>query len=122
MQILKTLGQYSGRNHPFYYKRTVNGIYIRGPIDGTSEPKEYVITHEDWISILTYIDSMERKTFRIRDGEQDIESIVRECTDIKTSSMGAYVAAILVHEGSMELYSGGLGPGEGVAIYLKKDV
>lgn len=129
MQILRTLGAYSGECSLFYYKRTPSGVYFEGPLNGNVDPTEFTITNDQWTAILSAVSRADKKTFRIRATkdrnapvQQDLASIIKEQTGHTSPTVAAYVAAVLVNEGSLELYYGVLGPNANSFCCLSRDI
>jgi len=96
-------------------------------------PKQITLSNAEWNAILTAIQNAQNATFRITNtgaaGDQPTQSLNPLFSSTVTptgwtwnDSWVAYVAAILEHEGSLDLYHGALGQGQSAVIDLSRDI
>lgn len=131
MKVLQTLGRHSQAEEGiFAYRRTVKGVEISAMGTANLNPKTVVITHDEWATILKAVsgDNLYRLSESSSGDPPKAELHVTIMKSFKPNgwawetSRAAYVAAILEHEGSVDLYGGGGGPGVGHPIVLAEDV
>jgi hypothetical protein len=135
MRVLQTLGE---REHEgiFQYRRGVDGIEIDASI-GRAESlhgAKVVLLHDEWRLILEAIAGQKGSLFRLTGTRtravprQSLRDTIKGAVPAPaggwawTDSWASYVAAILEHEGSVDLYGGPCGRGRGVPIVLSRDV
>ena len=139
MKVLQTLGRHgaTAQEGVFQYRRGVQGVFIDGAIGlATSlNPSQILITPQEWQEILQRIQNTQFGTFRLSGSNvaitgpnhilyEEISAAVPHPTHgwNWTDSWRAYVAAILEHEGSVDIYAGVLGRDQpGAYIALAKD-
>ncbi|MBP2835687.1 hypothetical protein [Dickeya parazeae] len=117
MKVLQTLGVHgsTGQAGIFQYRRTAQGIEIDSSIGFSSTGGRTIILHQSWINLLI--------TFSQQNSVWDLSSLrtyIQNYLSVDGSTASA-VAAILEHEGSMDLYGGVVGVGQGVSIHLQRD-
>ena len=137
MKILETLGQHRGsQKGVFQYKRTSAELVIDSSI-GTANltPPRVSLTTAEWALILQTIEQAPQSSFRLTGSSpfvappnQALREVIPQAVPAPAGgwtwndSWLAYICAILEHEGSIELYSGALGPGVGTYIPLRRDI
>ena len=135
MKVLQTLGRHGGMQEGvFQYKRTPNGLSISTFTAATQAPIE--ITNEEWQAILEAIDNATGSSFRltvpgVTSTNPPYQSLYTLFSTAVPTPVGgwnwsdsyrSYIAAILEHEGSIDLYAGALGPQNPPAVIcLAKD-
>lgn len=142
MRIMQTLGRHGGAQEGiFQYKRGSSGVTIDPSISrlsGPSGPKPAIhITSAEWNAILSAIEVIPGQTFRITtptagspaQPSQSLHALIPSAVPSPTGgwrwddSYMSYVAAVLEHEGSLDLYHGLLGAGNPPAIIvLRRDI
>jgi len=136
MKILETLGQHRGRQKGvFQYKQAAAGVTIDSSI-GTAAltPADVSLTRNEWTKILQAIEQAPQGSFRLtgtppftEPPNQSLHDVIQRAVPNPDGGWGwneswlAYVCAILEHEGSVELYSGVLGPGSAAYIPLRRN-
>jgi hypothetical protein len=137
MRVLQTLGRHGGTNQEgiFQYRRTARGIFVDGSVGRASSlnPASILLTHEEWRKILESIAEAPQGSFRLSGSDvpappnQVLYDFISSAVPSPiegwkwTDSWRAYVAAILEHEGSVDLYAGPLGRGSAAFICLARD-
>jgi hypothetical protein len=136
MKVLQTLGKSRAQEGIFQYRRDADGVYIDGSVGNAKglDPSEIIIQHSEWRKILRTIQKAEYGTFRLtgtsQSDEPPYQSLYELLSDAVFSpeegctsndSWKSYVCAILGHEGSIDLYGGGLGQGKSAIICLAKN-
>lgn len=107
MKVLQTLGKHGGQQEGvFQYRRDSRGVYIE-PFLETQAPIH--VPNDQWSSILTELEA--NTTFRLTRSDSDGPSslydlIQKNAPSAVSDSHRSYVAAILEHEGSIDLYHG----------------
>jgi hypothetical protein len=136
MKVLQSLGRARGQvEATFRYRRSSQNVTIDASINRNynQTPAQIVLTNAEWNAILTAIESAANETFRITNtgaaGDQPTQSLnllfAAAVTPVGwawNDSWVAYVAAILEHEGSLDLYHGALGPTQSAVIALARDI
>ncbi len=129
MKVMQTLGRHAGHQEGiFQYKRTNKGVFVDLTVGQTQNGKVYRFALSEWSSILKEVAKCSHKTFGLSsDGQskttarrtlyQVVSDAVRAPTDgwNWTDSLRAAVCAVLEHEGTIDLYHGPLGNGNGHA-------
>lgn len=136
MKGMQTLGRYSGSQEGiFQYKRTSEGVLIDASVGRANlDPDKIVITHEEWLKILTAIANTHEGSFRLtgqapfkQPPNQSLYELLQTTVPNPKNnwkwldSWKSYVCSILEHEGTIDLYHGRLGPDHVAMIYLRKD-
>lgn len=134
MKVLETLGRHQPTQQKgiFQYRRTQAGVQIDTTVGQapSAQPLGIVtIPHQEWNQILDAIAVAQNNTFRIQasatgnNPQQDLNTIIQNAapTARGNTSVTSYVAAILEHEGTVELYGGSLGQGMPAPIVLRRD-
>ena len=138
MKVLQTLGRYGGGQEGiFQYRRTKDGVVIDSSVgQATLHPSQIQITTQEWCDIISALNQNQHSTFRLTGKapfntppHQSVWEIVKQalpnpCGGWKWhQSWASYVAAILEHEGTLDLYHGPLGNNNLPAIIcLKRDI
>lgn len=136
MKVLQSLGKAKGQTEAtFRYRRSSTGVMIDASINANynQSPKQITLSNVEWSAILGTIENAKYETFRITNtgaaGDQPTQSLNELFADAVTptdwnwnDSWVAYIAAILEHEGSLDLYHGALGPGQSAVIALSRDI
>lgn len=142
MRIMQTLGRHGGTQEGiFQYKRSSSSVTIDPSISRTStssSPKSKIeITTQEWTSILSEIEGMPLRTFRITahsktstaQPSQSVYTLISKAVPTPSGgwswddSYKSYVVAILEHEGTLDLYHGLLGKHSPPAIIeLRRDI
>ena len=116
MRVCQSLGLRGGLPTPFYYSRDSKGLHVRR-IRGDS-PEIWIISHIDWQALLEVIADVKKnkyQTFSVAQTDhseahpQSLYKLVRAALDRVPKlddSLVAYVCAILVHEGTLQLHHG----------------
>lgn len=113
MRVCQTLGHRSGLPTPFYYCRIQSGIHVRR-VRGENVGG-WNISHQQWEQLLHILANARLKTFSIAQTEHeeahpqslyDIIAIALRDVAGLDDSLTAYVCAILVHEGTLQLHHG----------------
>ncbi|WJY13618.1 hypothetical protein PCO82_06700 [Pectobacteriaceae bacterium CE90] len=117
MKVLQTLGVHgaTGQAGIFQYRRTGNGIEVDLSIGFSNTAGRVVISHQDWERLL-YDFLQQNSVWDL----SSLRSFIQTRLTVDGSTASA-VAAILEHEGSMDLYGGVIGVGQGVSIHLQRD-
>lgn len=135
MKVLETLGRHQSTQQKgiFQYRRTTAGVEIDAAVGLAASLQNQpivTITHAQWMAILTAISNAGYATFRIQASSAsgvpphlNLDSIIQTAVPHLqgNTSLTSYVAAILEHEGTIELYGGPLGAGQGSPIVLRRD-
>lgn len=118
MKVLQTLGVHgaTGQAGIFQYRRGHNGIEIDLTIGFSNAGSKTTVTHTQWESLLQALKQLNTTVWDLSGLRTFIQTTVG--TDGSTASA---IAAILEHEGSMDLYGGVVGAGQGVSIHLQRD-
>ena len=124
MKFVETLGRYHGQKGVFQYKRSSHGITIDSSIGNANlNPADILITNREWNAILLAIEVAHGESFGLTVGggagnpSTCLYDLIEQAVPNPThnwqlnASWKSYVCAILEHEGSLDLYSGGLGQG-----------
>lgn len=136
MKVLQSLGRASGQvEATFRYRRSSQGVTIDASINRNynQTPAQIQFTNAEWNAILTAIENAPNETFRITDtggpGQQPTQRLSQIFAGAVTpngwawnDSWVAYVAAILEHEGSLDLFHGAIGQGQSAVIALSRDI
>lgn len=130
MKFLETLGRYQGQKGVFQYKRGSNGVTIRWDISNnqTIVPQCAIIYASQWHDILCRIEAANGQTFGLTVGggagnpTTSLYELISQVLPTQNTSVYAYVCAILEHEGSIETYTGALGPSYQSRIDLVRDI
>lgn len=136
MKVLQSLGKARGQTEAtFRYRRSSDGVTIDASINANynQTPKQIALSNVEWNTILKAIETAQFETFRITNtgtaGDQPTQSLNLLFSSAVTpkgwtwnDSWVAYVAAILEHEGSLDLYHGALGQGQSAVIALSRDI
>lgn len=136
MKVLQSLGKAKGQTEAtFRYRRSSTGVTIDASINANyNQPlKQITLSNVEWNAILAAIENAANETFRITNtgapGDQPTQSLNQLFAAAVTptgwtwnDSWVAYVAAILEHEGSLDLYHGALGQGQSAVIALSRDI
>ena len=147
MRVLQTLGRHKLTNQEgiFQYRRDHDGVYLDFSVGLTTSLPATAIrfAHAQWTSILTAFANQPNTTFRLTASNagqvppfQSVYDTLKNCGTSPTDAAAggnvawhdsycAAVAAVLEHEGSLDLYAGPLGPHGGqqhsTPIHLAKD-
>lgn len=111
MKVLQTLGD-SGRTGlpgSFYYRRTPDGLDIYNPDASSSSNPNLHVYNDKWNDILSSIKEHTSFTLSSQDSDSGLYGILKECGYSNTTDC-ARIAAILEHEGSIDLNGKGLSP------------
>ncbi len=138
MKVLQTIGRHGGHQEGiFQYKRGASGVTVDASIGQAQlDPNTILITTEEWTAILQAIQNCSQATFRLSGSNQSnppppnqvLYDVVSRAVPNPADnwswndSWRAYVAAILEHEGSIDLYHGVLGQQHGAFIPLARDI
>jgi hypothetical protein len=129
MKVLEGLGRSGNSPVVFQYRRFSGGVEIDMGIGLTQNKGSYTITAAHWQSILDALRNSTSKLFQLTPGTQGpANSSLSEILDqvfgagVLDDSFKACIFSILENEGSVELYHGVAGPGQGVQINVRKDV
>lgn len=137
MKVLQTLGAHGGaQTGIFQYRRTPDGVHIDASVGQANlNPDQITFTSAEWGAMLTAIRNAQNQTFRLTGvppfPQPPNDSLYRLLGAAVPNPAGgwqwndswrSYVCAILEHEGSIDLYHGGLGPNASAIICLAKDV
>ena len=128
MKVLQTLGKHGGAQEGiFQYKRTALGVHIDysvGRID-PQQPQQILITNNDWCLLLEELQNMTKTTFSLSSElYQFISKVKPKLSSLNgiplSDSIKASIAAILEHEGTLDLYGGPRGKTASATITLSK--
>ena len=130
MRFVETLGRYQGQKGVFQYKRTSNGVTIDATIGTNSSlnPTNLHITNQQWAGILLAIENAPGSTFGLTVGggggypSTALNSLISGIIPGLNPSWLSYISAILEHEGSLEIYTGALGPAHQSRVDLVRDI
>jgi hypothetical protein len=138
MKVLQTLGRHRGTQEGiFQYKRGSAGVTIDGAVGRADlTPNRIILTHDEWRNILAAIENSSQGSFRLSGFDlpappalnQALYNVISDAVPHPAGgwrwhdSWRAYVAAILEHEGSVDLYAGPLGPQHVAIISLARDI
>lgn len=129
MKVLQTLGRHAGHQEGiFQYKRTSRGVSIDLTVGQIQNGKVYRFALIEWSAILKEVAKCSHKTFGLSsDGQaktttkRTLYQVVSDAVPMPidgwtwTDSLRAAVCAVLEHEGTIDLYHGPLGNGNGYA-------
>jgi hypothetical protein len=131
MRVLQTIGSHEGLPTPFYYGRGREGVRIE-QIRGQDTTKPFDIPSTVWQEILDMIADSPTTTFAVTDRHNNPAAssenlyerlhriFSRHQIEGLNDSLLAYVSAILLHEGSLQLYHGRIGPDREARIVLRR--
>lgn len=104
MKVLQTLGASGQTGFPgiFYYRRTPTSIEIFDSRNPDRKAPSTVIPSSVWEDILREIQNHEPKSFTLSDQENGLYAILSDC-GVTNTTQRAQIAAILEHEGSIDL-------------------
>lgn len=130
MKFVETLGIQRGTSGVFRYKRDSRNITIDRSISNKTPGAEPVaiISNDDWNKLLFAIESTEKNSFGLTSAggvgqpANNLYDIIKETINITDNSIRAYICAILEHEGSLDYYTGVIGPGVTAQIVLRSDI
>jgi hypothetical protein len=131
MKVLQTLGRHASVSEGiFAYRRARGGVEITAMGTNQQAGQTISISHADWGAILHAVGGANLyrlSTTASNDPPVEVlhDTIMGAFAPVGwtwNTSWAAYVAAILEHEGSVDLYGGGGGPGVGHPIVLQRDV
>jgi hypothetical protein len=135
VKVLQTLGRHGGGQEGiFQYRRNSEGVYIDtsvGQADIT--PAQIQITNDEWRTIIHALETESGTTFRITGSppfdsppNTSLHDLIRRVIPRPNyggpwhPSLFSYIAAILEHEGTLDLYHGTLGQGNPAALICLK--
>lgn len=135
MRVLQTLGERTAEGI-FSYRRSTAGVEISAKVSRAAslQSSSIVLTHTEWTAILGALAGQPNATFRLTrtstadPPQQSLADTIKAAVPAPQNaftwndSWASYVAAILEHEGSVDLYGGVVGGGHAVSIVLKRDV
>lgn len=129
MKVLQTLGRHGGYQEGiFQYKRTSKGVFIDLSVGQAKGGSICRFGLSEWSDILKEIARSSHKTFGLSSDGQSKKSAKRTLYKLVSDavpkpkygvkwndSLRAAVCAVLEHEGTIDLYHGPLGNGNGHA-------
>lgn len=129
MKVMQTLGRHAGSQEGiFQYKRTSKGVFIDLTVGRARGGVVSRFTLREWSGILKAIAQSSHGTFGLssdgqskRTSKKTLYKLVSDAVPqskygVKwTDSLRAAVCAVLEHEGTIDLYHGPLGNGNGHA-------
>jgi len=135
MKVLQTLGRHKSKQEGvFQYKRTSKGVFIDASVGHTTSlnQADILITNAEWAAILDTIEKEQDATFRLSRSNsvtpnppnqvlyEVLSKAIPSPTNFKwQDSWKSYICAILEHEGSIDLYHGGV---NALFIALARDI
>jgi hypothetical protein len=135
MKFVETLGRHQNQKGVFQYKRGSTGITISSAIGNAGlDPNQIFIKRAEWTAILQAVENAPRETFGLTVGggggnpASSLYDLIEQAVPNPGkgwqwhTSWKSYVCAILEHEGSLEFYSGALGPNNQARIILTRDI
>ncbi|MDG9783717.1 hypothetical protein [Metapseudomonas otitidis] len=134
MKVLQTLGRHGGAQEGiFQYRRNSEGVFIDTSVGQANiQPAQLQITNEEWRLIVHALETADGTTFRITGAppfdtppNTSLHDLIRKVLPKPSGgswhpSHFSYIAAILEHEGTLDLYHGTLGQGNSPAMIALK--
>lgn len=129
MIVLQSLGLKAGLPTPFYYRRDHAGVHVR-PIR-TKDKRPAKVDQANWQALLDEIAKSPTKTFAVSPTANvtapnvslydTIRAVLekRQPSLAVTDSLLSAICAILVHEGSLQLYHGRIGKDREARVVLR---